>query len=531
MHPRKAGATLRAHLPRRVPWEPWSVLVPLVALQWLGVAIIARRATHNGWLFATDPSATWSYTTAWIFGGGHIPATYVGYGLPLLYAPVTWISGSNLFAALHVILPFQVLVLLPLGALGAYILGARSAGRLIGYLSALIWTLGPLASMHYFVGPVWLDQILPMIAGLTALPYLLAMLTLVLAGVLVLRALDEGRLVDAAAAGVAAGFTIALKPTNVVFLAAPVVAFVVARHFRQLGAFAAALVPCLITYVLWREKGLGHFGSVSQALLIPGPTHFARANINFDFIVLQQLSWSPRLLEWIAVAGFVALLKRSPVKALFFATWLGAYILALGGSRVTDATGVAFWHLMLPAFPAYCVLMASLPLLWPRSERRLAEPFEYEPRRLVPLAVPALVALVVPLVAVAAVPALHKTNVAAEFQSANQFVPIGRALKPRAIASQRRVTLSWQAPKLPAKVFYAVYRTPHDALHCSDGPGAARCAFNVPPIAVTRATTFSETKRPGTFAYRVAALANYVEGDTSTGLATSLSPPVDVLVR
>ena len=61
------------------------------------------------------------------------------------------------------------IVLVPLGALGVYVLGTRSGGRLVGYGSALIWTLGPLASLHYFIGPNWLDQTLPMSLGLTAL--------------------------------------------------------------------------------------------------------------------------------------------------------------------------------------------------------------------------------------------------------------------------------------------------------------------------------------------------------------------------
>jgi hypothetical protein len=351
-------------------------------------------------------------------------------------------------------------------------------------------------------------------------------------------------MVDAAAAGCAAGFAIALKPTNVLFLAAPLVAFAAARRARELGAFTAALVPCLLTYVLWREKGLGHFGGWSEALLVPGPTGFTSFNFQAKFIQLQTLSWSPRLLEWIAVAGFVALLKRSPVKALFFGTWFLAYVVALGTSRVTDPYSVSFWHLMLPAFPAYCVLMGSLPLLWPRADRTIAERFPYRPRRLVPVAVPALLALLIPLAAVAAAPSLHRANVAAELQVDNELVPIDNSLGARAAVVQGRVTLSWQARKLPAKVFYAIYRSPrrwhvvlgstpvpvNEGLRCSEGSGATRCIFEMPRIAVTKDTTFSEVTVPGAFTYRVAVLANYLN-DTSLGSATSLSPPLDVRVR
>ena len=49
------------------------MLVPLILAQWLVVAYVAHRAQHNGWLFYHDGTTTWTYTTAWILGGGHIP--------------------------------------------------------------------------------------------------------------------------------------------------------------------------------------------------------------------------------------------------------------------------------------------------------------------------------------------------------------------------------------------------------------------------------------------------------------------------
>ena len=123
--------------------------------------------------------------------------------------------------------------------------------------------------------------------------------------------------------------------------------------------------------MLWRERGLGYVGTLSQALLLPPPTQFTWwYNLQVALGELQRSTWSLRFLEWIAVAGFVGLLKRSPVKALFFGAWLGAYVLATGDSRVLTTDDVAFWHIWMPAFPAYCVLMASLPLLWPGADRR-----------------------------------------------------------------------------------------------------------------------------------------------------------------
>jgi hypothetical protein len=533
MRLRSAFGHLRARVPRRLRWEPWSVLVPLVVLQWLVVAHVARYATHNGWLYHHDRTATWGFTAAWAFGHGHVPDASVAYGFPLLYAPVTWFTGPDLVAALHVILPLQVVVLVPLGVLGAFALGARTGGRLIGYASAFAWAIGPLASIPYFEQHTfWVDRILPAIVGLTETPYLPGTLAVLLAGVFILRALDERQLVDAACAGVAAGTAIAIKPTNVLFLAAPVVAFAVARRWRELGAFAAALLPCLLTYVLWRERSVGHIGSWSEALLLPEPLRITR--YNFDVNIghyLQAVSWSARVLEWVAVAGFVALLKRSPVKALFFGTWLGMYVLAEGASGRTQADDLVFWHLLMPAFPAYCVLLASLPLLWPRSEKHLADPFPYRARRVVPVTAVAgltLVAALVPLAAVAATPSLEKIDVAVELQT-REIVPVDKALRVNAHVEDGRVILSWKPPDLPATAIYEVYRArgTHD-LACTSGAGATRCALASRRVGTTKETTFDEVPPSSSdYTYRVAVVANDVD-TAALGSAVAISPPVHV---
>jgi hypothetical protein len=526
MRLRSAFEHLRARLPRQLRWEPWSVLVPLIVLQWLVAAHVARYATHNGWLYFHDRTGTWSYTTAWILGGGHVPLPFTGYGWPLLLAPITWFTGPSSLSALHVIVPLQIALLLPLGALGAYALGARSGGRVIGYFSAAVWTLGPLASLWYFPGPQWLDQVLPAVVGLTELRYLPATLAVLVAGLLVLRTLDERRILDAAAAGVAAGFAIAIEPTNIVFLAAPLVALGIARRGRELGAFVGGLAPCLLTYLLWRERGVGHIGTLSQAFLFPGPTDSGwQLNLHIQFVYLQSASWSPRVLEWIAVAGFVALLKRSPVKSIFFGTWLVAYILLGGAYRVRAGDTLALWRVWMPAFPAFCVLVASLPLLWPGADRRLALRFPYRPRRLVHAAAPAIAAVIVPLVVVLALPVLHADNVAAQVKPKDEFVPLDHGPRATVRVTAGRVTLSWSAVHAPATVTYTVYRAP-PPVNCADRRGATRCVFEMSPLATTHATTFSERPPKGVFTYRVALTANYRPNAKLPSLTVEIGPPV-----
>jgi hypothetical protein len=529
MRLRSALEPLRVRFPRRLRYEPWSVLVPLVVLQWLVAAHVARYATHNGWLYFHDHADTWSFTAAWALAHGHVADASVSYGLPLLYAPVAWITGPSLLDALHVLVPVQVGLLVPLGALGAFALGGRAGGRVIGYASAVVWALAPLASISYFAQhSFWVDRILPAIAGLTATAYLPGTLAVLLAGVFALRALDERQLVDAACAGVAAGTAIAIKPTNVLFLAAPVVAFAITRRWRELGAFAAALLPCLVTYIVWREHSVGHIGSWTDALLLPNPIEITRNHFDINIgYYLQQVSWSARVLEWVAVAGFVGLLKRSPVKALFFGTWLGMYVLAEGASSRTQADGLIFWHLLMPAFPAYCVLLASVPLLWPRAEKHLTDPYPYRPRRIVPLTVVAalaVVAAIVPLVAVAASPSLKGLDTVVELQS-REIVPVDRSLHVTVRVKLGRTMLSWKAPDLPATPTYEIYRAhgAHD-LACRHGSGATRCVLASRRIATTKRTAFEEVPAGTKVTYRVAVIANEL-GAPATGVAVAISPP------
>jgi hypothetical protein len=533
MRLRKALEHLRSRIPASLRWEPWSVLVPLIVLQWLVVAHVARHATHNGWLYHHDRSDTWGFTAAWALGNGHVVNGPVSFGLPMLYAPITWVTGPNLVAALHVLLPLQVGILVPLGVLAAYALGARVGGRLIGYLSAFVWAIGPLVSISYFTTHhFWVDRILPPIVGLTATPYLPGMLAVLVAGVFVLRALDERQIVDAACAGVAAGTAIAFKPANVLFLAAPVVAFALARRWRELGAFAAALLPCVLTYFAWRVHSVGHVGSWSEALLLPDPVKLTRHNfdVNIGFY-LQDASWSARVLEWAAVAGLVAIFKRSPLKAVFVGTWLAVYVLAEGASVRAQADDVVFWHLLMPAFPAYCVLLASLPLLWPRAHRRLVDPYPYRPRRLVPVTAAvalAVAAAAVPLVAAAAARSLEKPGTVVDLPT-REIVGVDTALRANARAEGGRVILTWTARDLPTTPTYAIFRAhgTHD-LACTHGRGATRCTLASKRIATTRHATFDELPPAAKdYTYRVAVLANDL-GSAAPGSAVAISPPVHV---
>jgi hypothetical protein len=522
-----SAARLRERLPARLRWEPWSVLVPLVVVEWVGIAVEAHRIHHNGWLYTANPLATWEGTTGWIVGTGHTPHTVVGYGLPILLAPITWFTGASFVAALPIVVLLQVGVLLPLAVLGMYALGARAAGRLAGYAAAIVWTLAPFVSTWYFaLHHRWRGEILPELLGLTLRPELIGAVFVLAAGVLVLRSLDGRRPIDAAGAAVAASFAVALEPANVVFFAAPMLAFLGARRFRDMLVFAAAVVPCALIYLVWSIRSVGH-----ASLLLPAAAHFSWHELSVNFGVLNDVSWSPRVLEWIAVAGVVGLLKRDAVKALFFATWIGAYVVAEGASGTERGFDVAFWHVFMGAFPAWCALAASIPLVWPRPGRE-STLLPYRPRVLLSAAAPTAVLVLVPLVAVIVAAPLKSGTTAATL--ARRFVPINRGVTPSASVNGRRVTLRWRPLGTQhARIFYAVFRSTgpgHDLICTTQGSSATDCAIRMVRVGATIGTTFTNVPGKGSFTYRVAIGAAYPRF-RNRGITALLSRPVTVRVR
>lgn len=86
---------------------------------------------------------------------------------------------------------------------------------------------------------------------------------------------------------------------------------------------------------------------------------------------LREYFWSQRLLQWLPLAGVIAVARRSVPLALALAAWLGGYVVlrwAHPGAGYED--GEVFREL-LPALPAYVLLVSALPLLVPTLAARL----------------------------------------------------------------------------------------------------------------------------------------------------------------
>ena len=383
----------------------------------------------------------------------------------------------------------QMLLFLPLGLWLAYALGAQVAGRLVGYLAAALWAFGPYIGAglsHAEYHRTFVEGFLPQLVGLTGSAALPAALLLAASALFALRALDGGPRLDAVAAGLAAGFAAAIEPVNLLYLAAPLLAFALRRRGRAVLGFAAGLVPALVVLLLWRARGPGgvDLGGIGSALHV----HWSRLSYTFTWV--REYFWSLHVFQWLVVAGVIAVARVSPVKAVFLGAWFFAFLLSRGGDPALDIRQGTLWPALTPALPALAVLVAAIPLLAPKLGPRLAGFAPAGPRavRRWTLAAAAIVGAAVPLVLVAAAsPASTAPAVATDLA----YVPAGRLLGLQARASGGVVSLSWRPAGGRTAVLYRLYRAPQgQGLECS---GAAPCRLGGALVAATYSTRVSDT--------------------------------------
>ena len=188
---------------------------------------------HNGWVFYQGGDQTVYWSDAWSIAHGHVPEAEVGFAWSYLLSPVALLFGSNLLSALPMLIALQVVVLMPIALFCVYGIAARIGGRLLGYLAAALWVVAPYAAI-----PLWdhryhakyVEQFLPQAFGFTGLADYVSMVCVLVAAYFCMRVLDEGAWVDGALGGLAAGFAIATKPANALFLGGPLLAFLAARR-------------------------------------------------------------------------------------------------------------------------------------------------------------------------------------------------------------------------------------------------------------------------------------------------------------
>lgn len=232
-----------------------------------------------------------------------------------------------------------------------YRIASALGGRALGAFAAFGWVVVPFAMVPLFDPRYryqYQNQLLPRALGLSESGEFPTMVVLLVACLFALRALQGGR-PRALLAGLAVGAAGMIDAVGLLFVPAALLAFVAARRPRLLVAFAVGLLPAIVV-VLARDTGdaVG-FGSWSQ--------------LHQNGIFVREFFYSLRVLEWLPIAGFLAVGRKSIPAALLIGGWFAMFFFIQGtSSAVTD---YSFWRAMLPSYPAYLLLAASIPLLVP----------------------------------------------------------------------------------------------------------------------------------------------------------------------
>jgi hypothetical protein len=527
--------------------RPAYILVPLLAVQWLAVLAFALTVRHNGWLYYAGGDQLWHYTGAYLLAHGHLPPAYVGYGWSILLLPVAAIAGPNLVSALPALVLFNTVVLLPVALLCMYGIGARIAGRLFGYLAALLWIVIPYLGIVFVeVGyhQKYTELTLPQVVGLTSVPDFPATVALILSAYLCLRALDSARWEIGALAGLAAGYSIAMKPSNALFLVAPGLLLVVER-WRSLLAFAAGVAPSVVLLALWKYRGLGELAAApaQPVRLASGPGSLLRrihqprlnswSHLHQVLLGFREHFWISRVIEWLPVAGFVGLLARSRRGVLLVGTWFIVYLVAKATYIPASIDDASFFRIMLPSFPAYVLLAASIVLLVPGARARPApvQPDRPGRRLTVAVVVAFVVFAAVPFGVIAAVPRLHDQGHLA-VRTPDTLIPVSGDVQT--VVADGAVRLRWHGLKpSTARTFYHVLRSngPQADVGCAGrvNGSADNCVLAAQSIATTRATTFMDHPGPGTWRYRIGVAANWLN-DPKLGDLYVVTKPAEVRI-
>jgi hypothetical protein len=535
-------------------YEVPRVLAVLVGIEWVLVLATALVVRHAGWIYYQGGDQLWYYTLGWLLGHGELTQTAVGYGWSALIAPIARIAGPNLVSALPAIVLLNVLVLMPLSMAALYGIGARIGGRLFGYWVVVLWVVVPFIGVRY-TNPgyhqKYTELLLPQAFGLTAMADYPSMVAALVSVYFCVRALCDERpqLVDGIASGIAAGAAIAIKPSASIFLAGPALALAYRRRFAIAGAVVVGLAPAVVTLAVWKERGLGNLPLLSGA---PVPKHLAAAlpvaGLNFgkyshelnwsrflsNLDLIREHFWSVRLIEWLVIGGLIGLARRSRVAALLVGGWFAAFAIVKGSYTSASIEDGSLFRIMMPSYPAFILLLGSVPLLFPHAPSRLRawRPAFAAPAPRVRWGIAGVAVLATALLPLAAI-GLASTNGAdrATAQATIMPLPVNVDLGLRANAVDGRVVLRWRGQQpLGGPVFYRIWRAGTDGFACAPRPGASICNVTMPEVGVSKTSRFVDRPPRGRWFYRVAVAANWLD-DPGYGDSYLIGDPVMITVR
>lgn len=530
--------------------RPRVVVGSLIGLQIAAALALALSVDHNGWVWFQGGDQIWLSTQGWLLGQLELPPTELGYLWSYVLTPIMWITGPTYVQALPPLVVLQILVLGPIALLCIYDLASRIGGRLLGYWASFLWALAPIASIPLFVDRYqerFSEQFLPQALGLTAMSDFPSLVLVLVSAVFVVRSLEAGRVPDAVLAGLLLGAAGALKPPNLLMGVGAVLAYLVARRWRGGLVFAVAIVPSLLVLALWKERGLGRIpllgleetrlaaGAATTALSVDLDQYldFDLDHWRLQMDYLREFFWSARVAQWVPVAGLIAVLRvRRRAIAALLAGWLAAFLVVKGFSPRADIQANTFWRLLLPAWPAYLLLFASIPLLVPTLARRLGERLHAPsslPVRLRWITVAAVLTILVPATAIAVSSPLEGPALAVTQDDQGNFIltSVDESVELSVERVPQGHLLTWEDGPWRANVFYRIYRGEGEDVECenSDGHPAQSCYVRGTPIATVRDHEFLDTQAPPGATYRIGVGTNWID-EPEFGDVFAFSPPV-----
>jgi hypothetical protein len=529
--------------------RPAYLLCALVVVQWLALLAFAVTVKHNGWLYYAGGDQLWHYSGAYLLAHGDLPPALVGYGWSIMLLPVSWFAGASLVSALPPIVVLNTVILLPVALLCVYGIASHIAGRSFGYFAALLWIVLPYLGI-LFVEPgyhqKYTELTLPQLLGLSSVPDFPATVALLVCASFCLRAVDAAGWQPAAAAGLAAGWSIAIKPSNSIFLVAPALLLVVERR-RALPAFVIGLAPAVLTLALWKYRGLGELAAAPAEPVqlasglgdlvhrVHSPSLNSWAHLHQVLDGLREHFWASRVMEWLPVAGCIALLARSRRAFLLIGSWFIVFLLAKGTYIPASIEDASFFRILMPAFPAYLLLAAAIVLLVPgvRTHSERVEPLLAGRKLTIAFAIAVLAFAALPLGVIAATPRLHDGGRQA-VHLGDSLIPVSPAVGLTATTKGTVVHLDWRPrPVAATAIFYRVLRVkgPGDGVGCAGRVrnSSDNCQLYVDEVASVRAPSFEDRPGSGSWTYRIGIAANWLN-DPSLGDIYTVSPPVTVTV-
>ncbi len=225
------------------------------------------------------------------------------------------------------------------------------------------------------------------------------------------------------------------------------------------------------------------------------------------------------------LAGTIALGRRGLAPFLLFGGWFWAFVLVKGTANFGSLETGGLLHMLVPAIPAFVVMVAALPLLLPRLPKLLPQapaiPWG-KPRVRAMLAAGTVLLFAVVPVTLAGATTRALTGYA---MTASGPIPVDAHINLRAHAAGTRVELTW-SPQHAAggPLFYEVLRA--DGGACPDPPWFYVCAK---AVSFERRTHYVDATQKGTYDYAILVGANWLN-DPLAGDEYVASIPATVMV-